>query len=324
MEAEEALGAPAVPHQRVEGRDQGGRLHPPGGTGRRVGVRRGVPALHPGRRQRALLDQLGQEWPHGADPLAVIIGEVGGGRHAEGPGRLHEQRLAGLGLGDGRPGQDVGGQDPLGKVVDPLEAGPADGGQAPRPVEPLEGQLALAPPPPRAAALAGLAQRRRGEAAPLGHLGQDGLDERRLLGGEAGQPRPRVPGCRPGHSPAHQRVGLHREERLLVRPVLEQGALLVGKPFQHVPRVGAEPGEQRQVVGPHQHVDRVDLEQPDPPQDPAHVAGVDPARRPPVGEPLGGQRHPARLRRREPDHRAPATVSGGGPGAARRTAPARR
>ena len=52
---------------------------------------------------------------------------------------------------------------------------------------------------------------------------------------------------------------------------------------------GAQPAEQRQVVRPRQHVDRVDLQQPGP---------VHPAQRPPVAPLAAGRRTPARPARR--------------------------
>ena len=54
--------------------------------------------------------------------------------------------------------------------------------------------------------------------------------------------------------------------------------------------VRPEAGEQRQLLAAHEHVDRVDLDQADPVEHPADVAAVDAARRPRLGEALGGER----------------------------------
>ena len=54
-----------------------------------------------------------------------------------------------------------------------------------------------------------------------------------------------------------------------------------------VARVGAEAREQRQLLGAHQHVDRVDLDQADAVEHPSHVAPVDPSGGAAVAEALG-------------------------------------
>ena len=51
-------------------------------------------------------------------------------------------------------------------------------------------------------------------------------------------------------------------------------------------RVRPEPGEQRQLLAAHQHVDRVDLDQPDAVEHAAEVTPVDTSLRPGIGEAL--------------------------------------
>ena len=81
-------------------------------------------------------------------------------------------------------------------------------------------------------------------------------------------------------------------------PVLEQRAVpaLVGEPVEQRGIVGAEPGEERQVVRAHEHVHGVDLQEPEALDGPEDVGGPGPRRRARVAEPLRGQRDAPRLR----------------------------
>ena len=81
-------------------------------------------------------------------------------------------------------------------------------------------------------------------------------------------------------------------------PLLGEEAAAVGEVVEQGPVVGAEPGEERLVVGRDQHPDRVELEQPEPAHRGQQVAGPGPGR-PGRGEPLRGQRHAAGLVERE-------------------------
>lgn len=81
-----------------------------------------------------------------------------------------------------------------------------------------------------------------------------------------------------------------RHQRRLVRPVFEQLLAAVGEVGKQVPGMDAEAGEEGQLVGTDEHVDRVDLNQPDRRQRPPGVAGVDPSGRPALTEALRHQR----------------------------------
>ncbi len=74
-------------------------------------------------------------------------------------------------------------------------------------------------------------------------------------------------------------------------PVLEQLSVVDGVGDQRA-RVRAEPGEQRQFLAANEHVDRVDLDQPDRVEHAAKVAAVTAGRARP-GEALRGERDPA-------------------------------
>ncbi len=82
-------------------------------------------------------------------------------------------------------------------------------------------------------------------------------------------------------------------------PVFKQRLLASpGRLFEERARIGAEPGEERQVVRPDEHVDRVDLEQARALQHLAEVAAVRRSARSRVGEALGGERDSTRFGKR--------------------------
>ena len=81
------------------------------------------------------------------------------------------------------------------------------------------------------------------------------------------------------HPPAPQRQVLGRHVGGDVGPVLEQLAGGDGVGDQRA-RVGAEAGEQRQLVAAHEHVDGVDLDEADVVEDAPEVLAGDPAGRP--------------------------------------------
>ena len=61
-------------------------------------------------------------------------------------------------------------------------------------------------------------------------------------------------------------------------PVLEH-VPFVNPSIKRLPTIRAEPREHRKVMGPGQHVHRIDLEQPDPPDYPREVTNVNPTGR---------------------------------------------
>ena len=79
-------------------------------------------------------------------------------------------------------------------------------------------------------------------------------------------------------------------------PALPARVLVPGEPVQGLPRIGAEPGEDRHVVGAAEDVDGVELQEPDVVDRPPQVPGIDPPARP---------RAPEALRR---DRQAPGLV----------------
>ena len=98
------------------------------------------------------------------------------------------------------------------------------------------------------------------------------------------------------HPPAEQRLARQRQERRLVRPVLEERPLpRPGKFFQRRPRIGAEPREGGQIVGPRDDVDAVDLHHAQPVDQLEELALADLALGSGRSETLGGERDAAGL-----------------------------
>jgi hypothetical protein len=110
-----------------------------------------------------------------------------------------------------------------------------------------------------------------------------------------------LPPLRPGHAPAQQGLVPDRQERGLMRPIFEQPARLFspGGAVQLLARIGAEPGEERHVVRPHQHVDAVDLVECEPLRDSPNLPRPRRRRSPRAMKPLRRQCNPPRLRSRQ-------------------------
>ncbi len=190
-------------------------------------------------------------------------------------------------------GLEVLGRQPLaGEHVPAREAVAAHGGDLALVEQRLHHPLAVAPSPPRlflAGRLPVDVHVADGDRPPLGDLGQGRRHELGVLLDALPDP---APGVQAGHAPAQQRPALDRVERRLVAPVLEHLAALPQPAGQRLAVVGAEPGEEHQLVAAGDHVHRVDLHGGEAVEHPAEVAAVHPARRTGVGEALGGQRDP--------------------------------
>jgi hypothetical protein len=96
------------------------------------------------------------------------------------------------------------------------------------------------------------------------------------------------------HAPPEERLHVYGEQRCLVAPILEQ-LTGFGHARQHVARVRADACEQRQLLGAHENVHRVDLQQTDLVEDAAHMAAIDATSGARRCEALRGQRDSARL-----------------------------
>ena len=297
-EPEDPLGAGPLPDQRVERAEQRPPGHPPRHRRARSPVGRVPPAAHVDPLQLAGLDQLGDRPPAVLGTQPVVVAQVRLGRHAQGPGRPQDQPARRLVLRRRRAGQHVGGQHPLGQVVEPLEVPAGAGGERPDAEQVLADPFhvrALPPGRPGWSTAHRTAEHRLQLAGPdrpeLLDRGQHVVDQ---AGMALHQHRIVPPPALALGRGAQQRPVPHRQQAGLVRPVLDQqpgppGGVRPGRVVDQRPIVAAEPAEQRHVVRAHRDVDRVELQQPDPVQRAHQVPAGDRAGRVGRAEPLRGE-----------------------------------
>ncbi len=152
-EAEQALGALALPDQRVERRQQGPRVDPARQARLRVEIGRLRPALDRDRQQLAAPRPARRCAParrrrRGGNSRAgrARWRRPAHGRHAAAARAARPRRI-------GRRGVEHGSrQHALRQVVDPLEAAPRGRGDQAGPEQELQRRLAVAPAPPAALA----------------------------------------------------------------------------------------------------------------------------------------------------------------------------
>ena len=203
------------------------------------------------------------------------------------PGRDLDQPAEGLVLA--RPGGRVQGGRPLGRRQHParqrvatLERGGAAGaGHLAGPEQVLQGVLDQRPVPAPLLALAG-AGRARGRPRPRGwsadRVGPPRRARRRPARGARGRPR----ACRPrrrerrgasGSRGAARSTGGTSDASCAQYSTTRRGATSRARSSRRTV-VGAEPGEERQVLAAHDDVDAVDLHDADRVDDPLQVAGA--------------------------------------------------
>ena len=180
------------------------------------------------------------------------------------------------------------------QVVVPFEAPAVGRGDAAGPEQPFEGVLGVAPAPPAARAFLAL-QGGSGDRSTLGDLAMDLFYIGGVLASPFGEAEIHFVAARgPLHAPAHQRPGLDRQERGLVRPVFEDRALARdGGVIEQGHGVGAKPRIERHIVRAHHRADGIDLQQAGSRQHPGEVAAVRRADRFRVDEALRAERDAA-------------------------------
>jgi hypothetical protein len=160
------------------------------------------------------------------------------------------------------------GEDPRGEVIHLVEALPAGHGELPGPPEVFQGCLVRLPPPPglvgpgRALVLEVAGEERPFLGDPVAHLGDDPLRVRADPFLPPGVHENAGPVALEADFPPGIPDG--RDRRGVVRPVLEEPAVLFEQPGEQGRPVALEPGRERQVMGPLDDVDRVDLDEPHP------------------------------------------------------------
>ncbi len=212
-----------------------------------------------------------------------------------GPGRGGEElTLGGLAI-DGAP-EVRGRHDPLGQVVEAGEVGaPLRHREHPAPEERLQRGPAHAPEPGvlEPGRVAGrVVEVVGGERAALPDLGQD----LRHVFGHRVEPLLEPPGARPVRLPpvGEQRPGLHRHDRGLVGPLLDEvDAAEEGVEERPVERAVAR--EEHLVLRRDHHGHVVDLEQAEPPHRGEEIGRADRPGRTRTAEALGGERDPPGL-----------------------------
>ena len=285
VEAEEPRGAVAVPEERVERREQRGaprREAAPAGRGQRRQVlrkhqpprasTRSVPGgASAGAARPVILDRdldhlagvehRPERLPTRPD-LEAREGEVhaqvhlGRGSHrVEAAAQVPAQELPGRGRFDFPYRWDHAFR----QVEALLEVGPRVHQRAPRHPQPVEREGGGLPaPPPGGRTPPGVLEIRVADRSALAERLLHRVDDARVPLEES-----RPPGVAHGvvqhRAPPHREVRGRNEARR-VRPVLEQQPAVVGEAVEGAPIVGTETAPNREVVGPVQHVDRIDLE----------------------------------------------------------------
>ena len=266
-----------IPHDRVERVEQGPGIDRPGNGSLGVHEQGLVPPLDLDLGEGACGDQGSHHSARLDDRLAVVIGETLGRADHHPLRRAHDQFPQGIPRRHRRGIQVAPGDHPLGHVVVAGEVAPLGHGRLAAFEEPLEDVLSVGPPPPRPGALPRLIEVGCGDRATLLHLAVHRLDVSRCLLTQLADATPRHLGVMV-HAMTPQRPVLDGEERRHVRPVLEHPPLPQSPP-QEVGVVGADAGEERQLVGPFDDVDRVDLQHAHPPDRVEHPSQVGSPRR---------------------------------------------
>ena len=227
----------------------------------------GAPPRHLDRQQHALVLELGDGLTHRPALHAPVVGEVGLGRDALRSGGMLDERANGVGLGR-RRAEELWAERLLGQRVDALEPAPLDAHDVARAEHHLEGSLDVGPAPPRPAPFVGvMLDRRGGQRAVRRELGAQPDRELAVFC----DPTAPIAAFRPvlGAPELEQRPELSRDVGRLMRPVLDHAPPLpVREAVEQRTIVAADPAERRQVVASLEDVDRVDLQESEPLDDP--------------------------------------------------------
>ena len=187
--------------------------------------------------------------------------------------------------------QHPGGMNPLGDVEPSDEVRPVGHGDRARPEQPLQGAFSHVVPPPGSAGLPRLAQVGNPKGSLFSHLPAHLLYVFGVVVVDGLDPSPR----RFTHPVDEEGAIADRHQGSLVPPVLEEVPGCPQPLVEKITGIGAQPGEEREVMCPGQHVDRVQLHDTHMSEDTPVVVGAHLLRgaRPP--EPRGGDRQPAGL-----------------------------
>ncbi len=250
------------------------------------------PTLHGGRHQPPRIGQVGHQRPSITGADAEVVSQVNRCPDAVTPRRDLQQITLGIGLSRRRPGQNLGGHEPVERLVGAFEVPDTAAAHFANPEKPIHRPLPVGPPvPPRTVARAWVAQV-AGCHRPVG----TNLIEHRfhVLGpilGQRRQPRPRPARSGPGLRPPQQRFEFHGSDGRLVRPRLEHLTGLPQPVVEMVAVVDPKTAVHGQVVRPADSLHGIQLQQAEASHHPTKMSGVYPTGRRLVAEPLGGQRN---------------------------------
>lgn len=297
-EIEQTLGTRTLPHQRIERRQQGAGRHLARHFGLGQAVSRLFPALYLAHLQLAILDQFGQAIAAVGGVETEVIAQVLLGPHAQRSSTVQQQAAQGLSFSD-RGLQDIAGNDPLRQIIEPLKPTATGHRDQACGKQPFQRMFLVAPVPPRAGAFLSGRQAAGPQCALLLDGLQHTLNRGLLLTPEARHLRINALALLgPLHAPAHQRVQRHRQQRRLMPPVFEQRApppLAPSGLFKYQRGVVAQTGKQRQVMGAHHGIDRINLQDAQALDHAVEVRSLDQCRRLAPGKTLGRQRHASSL-----------------------------
>ena len=266
-------------------------------------VRRLPPSFDADRYQFPSLDEFPDALLARSHADAEVVAEIFFSTHAKRAGGDSHQRALRVFDRGSRHGEDSRRDNSLRQIVHALEAATSRRRELARGEQRFNRALAVAPSPPSAPARAGAGDFASRERAALANLVERRLHEARTAPIELPNPRivVLVIFSRRRHSPAQQWMHLEWHQRRHVSPILEQlarGRRSDPRRVENFRRVTTETRKQRQVMRSHQHVDRIDLQQPDLRDDAAQMPPVETRTWPRRREPLRRQRNPPRLVRR--------------------------
>jgi hypothetical protein len=168
-----------------------------------------LPTAHPHRDDGAFLDQLLEWKPHVIGGNAVVVAQIACRRDAERFRRAPKEHPPGVVAARGRHLKNGARQDPLGQVIDALEAAPAVGRRnQPRPEQPFERVLRVAPCPhaPRGSGVGHIGS---GQRSIRPDALEHGVGLGALFFGERCESLPYpLPSQRARHAPAQQRLAV--------------------------------------------------------------------------------------------------------------------
>ena len=235
----------------------------------------------------------------------MVVDDVGCGGHTKASGRPPQKLAMSVLLRWGRNSPDLVAHDPFQQVELLHEPRTTTDPNLADPKQPVERDRTFGPvAPPRTVSRTGVDEFSRRKRT-LPNLVEYLVEIPLVGGGELDKPLPGLPGSRSRLVPTHKRFVLDGHQRGLVTPGLEPFVVSIRNPVEQGGVIGAEPGEEGQVLRAHDDRHRVELQQADTTHHPPDMTPIDVAGGARVSKPLRRQRDASRLRCRERPGHAP-------------------